>query len=172
MTFFLPHIKRPSASATSNLTRRLLHSSFRLWNPTNFPSHRGISSSRLELLEDRLKSDVIAELKSFDGRLLLHDEADGSVNPVWSLVDESSVKTLREIMDDTARKLSTGPSFKFVRVPITAEKSPDFFDVKEIVAIVAQLDLDKSAVIVKYVPRVWSPLPTSPKLTTPPPCPF
>lgn len=87
-------------------------------------SRSGISSSRLELLEDRLKSDVLAELKAFDGRLLLHTEAeDGSVNPVWEVVeDESCVKTLREIMDDAASKMKAGPSFSFRRIPITAEK--------------------------------------------------
>lgn len=37
----------------------------------------GISASRLEILEERLKDDVLAELKAFDGRYgiqLYHDE--------------------------------------------------------------------------------------------------
>ena len=89
----------------------------------NVKSYAGISSTRLELLEDRLKSDVLAELKAFDGRLLLHSEAaDGSVNPLWEPVaDESSIKTLREIFDDVARRtsLEDGARFSYARVPIT-----------------------------------------------------
>lgn len=114
----------------------------------NVKSYAGISSSRLELLEERMKSDVLAELKAFDGRLLLHSETDGgAVNPVWEVVeDESSIKTLREIMDDAARRMAIDATYR--RIPITAEKSPDFSDVREIVEIVAQLDVDRSAIIV------------------------
>ncbi|KAK4055018.1 hypothetical protein OIO90_003359 [Microbotryomycetes sp. JL221] len=115
----------------------------------NVKSYAGISSSRLELLEDRLKSDVLAELKAFDGRLLLHSEdEDGSVNPVWETVgSEDNVKTVREIFDETASK-SMIDAFGYYRIPITAEKSPDFSDVRDLVEIVAQLDVDNSAVIV------------------------
>lgn len=65
----------------------------------NNRSFAGISGSRLELLEDRLKSDIINELKSFDGRLLCHQEhEDGTVVPAWETASEDSIKTLRETM--------------------------------------------------------------------------
>lgn len=65
----------------------------------NNRSFAGISGKRLELLEDRLKSDIINELKSFDGRLLCHQEQDdGSVVPVWESAQEDNIKTLREMM--------------------------------------------------------------------------
>ncbi|KAK4703550.1 hypothetical protein P7C70_g2674, partial [Phenoliferia sp. Uapishka_3] len=114
----------------------------------NVKSYAGISSTRLELLEERLKSDVIAELKAFDGRLLLHTEAErGAVHPVWEVVEhESSIKTLREIMDDIGKKMGIDAMYR--RIPITAEKSPDFSDVKEIVEMVAKLDVERTAVIV------------------------
>lgn len=35
---------------------------------TTIADYGGISASRLEILEDRLKDDVIAELNSFGGR--------------------------------------------------------------------------------------------------------
>lgn len=114
-------------------------------------SYAGISSSRLELLEDRLKSDVLAELKAFDGRLLLHTEADdGTVHVVWEVVEgAASIQTLREVMDEAARNAGLGDeTWAYRRIPITAEKSPDFSDVKDIVEIVAQLDVDRSAIIV------------------------
>ncbi|KAM0753591.1 hypothetical protein T439DRAFT_322487 [Meredithblackwellia eburnea MCA 4105] len=118
----------------------------------NVKSYAGISSTRLELLEDRLKSDVLSELRAFEGRLLLHTETDdGKVTPVWEVVeDERSIKTLREVMDDAKKKLGLEKEGRFAyrRIPITAEKSPDFSDVREIVEIVAKLDVERSAVIV------------------------
>lgn len=65
---------------------------------------------------------------------------------------ESDIKTVREIFDETAAQTcqpgDDGPSFKYYRIPITAEKSPDFSDVRDLVEIVAQLDVENSAVIV------------------------
>lgn len=79
---------------------------------------RGISASRLELIEDRLKRDILAELKSGDGRILLHSErADGTVMTVWESVEPDGVATLREIMESLMQK----KSFGFRRIPITAE---------------------------------------------------
>lgn len=43
---------------------------------------------------------------------------------------------------------ATAAAFKYYRIPITAEKSPDFSDVRELVEIVAQLDTEEGAVIV------------------------
>jgi len=90
----------------------------------------GITASRLEVLEERLKSDVLSELRAFDGRILLATEAeDGSVNHVWETIeDESQVQTLREVMEDVKRELELGEQFQFKRVPITAEKFPEFND--------------------------------------------
>lgn len=107
----------------------------------------GISASRLELLEDRLKSDILAELAAFDSRILLHNETDdGQICAVWeTVVDPSHVKTLREVMDGMS-KISKTP-FQFHRIPITAEKAPDFIDVKALVGIVSALD-EKASIIV------------------------
>lgn len=95
----------------------------------NVRSYSGISSTRLELLEDRLKSDVLAELDTFDDRILVATEReDGSVAPLWEPIEQkSSVKTLREAMDTVGNDACAGP-FRFIRVPITAEKFPEFSD--------------------------------------------
>ena len=84
------------------------------------------------MLEERLKSDVLSELRAFDGRILLATEAeDGSVDHVWETIeDESQVKTLREVMEDVKREMELGEQFQFKRVPITAEKFPEFNDRK------------------------------------------
>ena len=109
----------------------------------------GISSSRLELLEDRLKSDSLSEATAFDGRILLHDELeDGSVAPIWETINASDVKTLREIMDDVTKTTDAGKNLSYYRIPITAEKAPDFSDVRAIVEIVSQLDVENSSIIV------------------------
>lgn len=72
----------------------------------NNRSLAGISGRRLELLEDRLKLDIIDELKSFEGRLLCHQEQeDGSVVPVWETTSPDSVRTLRETMETEGGEL-------------------------------------------------------------------
>jgi hypothetical protein len=87
--------------------------------------YTGVSSSRIEVLEERLKSDVVTELGEFQGRLLLHTEnSDGEVVPVWESVDKTDVASLREIMDVAAGS-SKDVQLQFVRIPITSESSPD-----------------------------------------------
>ncbi|GAA5911266.1 hypothetical protein JCM6882_004080 [Rhodosporidiobolus microsporus] len=129
----------------------------------NVKSYSGISSARLELLESRLKSDVLSELRTFEGRILVATETDdGSVHPVWETVAsdaegqgegegeegwETQVKTLREVMDQVGKEVC-GERFRFIRVPITAEASPDFHDLREIIETVSSLDLNESAIIV------------------------
>ncbi|GAA6033114.1 hypothetical protein JCM8097_002951 [Rhodosporidiobolus ruineniae] len=122
----------------------------------NVKSYSGISSTRLELLESRLKSDVLSELRTFEGRILVATEADdGSVHPIWETVagaedgqgGEEGVKTLREVMDTVGKEVG-GEGFKYLRVPITAEASPDFHDLREIIEMVTQLDLNEAAIIV------------------------
>lgn len=145
--------RKPSHFVTSSPTRSsLLYSTLSLPsllrppNLTRFPSHSshsGISSTRLELLETRLKADVLSELTTFDSRLLLHSEAtDGSVNPLWETISSppsTNVLTLREIFDLVSKATVRGSLLRYHRVPITAEKSPDFSDVKEIVELVTKL---------------------------------
>lgn len=104
----------------------------------NLKSYAGISSPRLELLEDRLKSDILAELRTFDGRILLHTEThDGSVIGVWETATESAVKTLREVMNEKSESLQNVCKLDFKRQPITAEKAPDFEDIKDLIGILA-----------------------------------
>jgi hypothetical protein len=87
--------------------------------------YTGVSTARLEVLEERLKSDVVSEIDAFQGRVLLHTEsAQKEVVPVWETVDSSEVHSLREVMDDVAMRES-GVTLRFVRIPITSESSPD-----------------------------------------------
>ncbi len=91
----------------------------------NMQDYSGVSASRLEVLEERLKSDVIAEIGEFHGRVLLHTEtAEGNVVPVWESVAKQDVASIREVMND-ARKHSKDVHMTFIRIPVTSESSPD-----------------------------------------------
>ncbi|PPQ64598.1 hypothetical protein CVT26_001996 [Gymnopilus dilepis] len=95
----------------------------------------GISASRLETLEERLRDDVIAELSSFGGRILLHTEtSDGSVVPVWEEVMPEDVVVLKDIM--SARQDRKDVSVQYNRIPMTAEKPPDYADLKDLIDVV------------------------------------
>ncbi|WRT69446.1 uncharacterized protein IL334_006432 [Kwoniella shivajii] len=113
----------------------------------NMRDYTGVSSSRLEVLEQRLKSDVIAEIDQFQGRVLLHTETpDGEVVPVWESLNAMDVASLREVMDDVA-VASTNIQLHFIRIPITSESSPDFHDITELLDLCMRTDLSKSAII-------------------------
>nr|XP_018260510.1 uncharacterized protein I303_07432 [Kwoniella dejecticola CBS 10117]OBR82668.1 hypothetical protein I303_07432 [Kwoniella dejecticola CBS 10117] len=113
----------------------------------NMRDYSGVSSSRLEVLEQRLKSDVIAEIDQFQGRVLLHTEtADGEVVPVWESVDAVDVASLREVMDDAAAA-SKDVHLQFIRIPVTSETSPDFHDITELLELCMRTDLSKCAIV-------------------------
>ncbi|KAF8199666.1 inositol hexakisphosphate-domain-containing protein [Pholiota molesta] len=101
----------------------------------NMKDYGGISASRLEILEERLRDDVIAELNSFGGRILLHTEtSDGTVIPIWEEVKPENVLVLRDIM--ASLRESNNISLQYTRIPITAEKPPDYSDLKDLIDVV------------------------------------
>lgn len=101
----------------------------------NMKDYGGISASRLEVLEERLRDDVIAELREFGGRVLLHTETtDGAVVPVWEEVTEENVVVLKDVM--AQRRRVNGIELQHYRVPITAERPPDFADLSDLIGVV------------------------------------
>ncbi|KAG1860386.1 inositol hexakisphosphate-domain-containing protein [Suillus subluteus] len=107
----------------------------------------GISASRLEILEERLKDDVLAELEAFGGRLLLHTEtSDGSVIPIWEEVRSPNVAVLKDIM--ASRKSRHGLDLQYVRIPITSERPPDFADISELMDLVLRTDSSRTVTVV------------------------
>lgn len=107
----------------------------------NMKDYGGISASRLEVLEERLRDDVVAELQAFGGQLLLHTETpDGTVVPVWEDVREEDVMVLKDVM-------ASRPEVHYVRVPITAERSPDFSDLSQLIDIVLRCSRDTPLVV-------------------------
>ncbi|KAJ7249237.1 inositol hexakisphosphate-domain-containing protein [Mycena haematopus] len=103
----------------------------------NMKDYGGISASRLEILEERLRDDVISELKAFGGRLLLHTETDdGSVIPVWEEIQNEleDVVVLKDVM--ASRKALDGLELEYRRIPMTAEKPADFSDLQDLIDVV------------------------------------
>jgi hypothetical protein len=87
--------------------------------------YAGVSASRLEMLEDRLKSDVINEIGQFQGKVLLHTEtSNGEVVPVWESVEAGDVESIKDVMDGLAGS-TDGLDLVSFRVPVTSESSPD-----------------------------------------------
>ncbi|KZP23754.1 hypothetical protein FIBSPDRAFT_1042612 [Athelia psychrophila] len=104
----------------------------------NMKDYGGISASRLEVLEERLKDDVIAELNAFGGRLLLHTETpDGSVIPVWEEVRSEDVAVLKDVMAISQTAVD-GVELHHSRIPITAERPPDPTDLNDLIDVVVR----------------------------------
>ena len=65
--------------------------------------------------------------------ILLHTETvDGTVVPVWEEVQRADVSVLKDIM--TSRG-DTVVSLHYTRIPITAEKPPDYADLKDFIEL-------------------------------------
>lgn len=104
-----------------------------------YVDYGGISASRLEVLEERLRDDVCAELDKFGGRLLLHTETvDGTVIPIWEEVDHGSVEVLKDIMA-SREDMVDGMKIRYRRIPITSERPPDFTDLSDLMDVVSRL---------------------------------
>lgn len=122
----------------------------------NIKAYGGISWARLQLLEDRLKSDVINELEQNDGRLLLHSEdAHGDIFPQWEEVSAEDIETLQDVMAKVSKEVKDSrvsvvtdagmdcppgqegvKELDFRRIPFTAEKPPDYEDMTALLQIV------------------------------------
>lgn len=114
----------------------------------NIKAYSGINWDRLLLLEDRLKSDVLNELTTGEGRLLLHTEtADGTVVPIWEESSTSDVDTVQEIMARMENEFKGSLNLTFRRVPMTAEKPPDFSDISELLSIVLKANVDRQPIV-------------------------
>ncbi|PWN22032.1 hypothetical protein BCV69DRAFT_281942 [Microstroma glucosiphilum] len=138
----------------------------------NIKAYGGISWTRLQMVEARLKQDVINELEQNDGRLLLHSEDEnGTVYPVWAEVQADDVQTLQDVMATVAGEIESGtiplgPSsaedaphdaghgsagsaeLMFRRIPLTAEKSADLEDVGSILETVLRAQGNLSSIVI------------------------
>ncbi|KAJ7613946.1 inositol hexakisphosphate-domain-containing protein [Roridomyces roridus] len=115
----------------------------------NMKDYGGISASRLEILEERLRDDVVSELKTFSGRLLLHTEGDdGTIIPVWEEI-QNEVEDIVVLKDVMASRSATSDDLKleYHRIPMTAEKPPDFFHLQNLMDVVLGSSTDTPIVV-------------------------
>ena len=100
----------------------------------NLSDLAGISSRRIDAIEQRLKADLLTEAGEHDGNVLVHDEVVyDEVRACWESADDTTVKTTREVFEQLHRE---GYHVTMVRVPITAES---VMDAKQIDGIVRAL---------------------------------
>lgn len=114
----------------------------------NIKAYSGINWDRLLLLEDRLKNDVVNELESGEGRLLLHTEtSDGTIIPIWEEANPTDVDTVQEIMTSIGSDFKEKIQLRFRRIPMTAEKPPDFSDISELLSAVLQANVERQPIV-------------------------
>ncbi|KAI8980087.1 inositol hexakisphosphate-domain-containing protein [Trametes punicea] len=114
----------------------------------NMKDYGGISATRLEMLEERLREDVVNEVNAFGGRLLLHTETpDGSVVPIWEEVDSENVMVLKEVMAER-RHVDEGVELSYARIPITAERPPDFSDLSELIEVMIRCNTSEVPIVI------------------------
>ncbi|KAI0330242.1 hypothetical protein GY45DRAFT_1323965 [Cubamyces sp. BRFM 1775] len=114
----------------------------------NMKDYGGISATRLEMLEERLREDVVNEVNSFGGRLLLHTETpDGSVVPIWEEVQSENVMVLKDVMAER-KHVKEGVELSYARIPITAERPPDFSDLSELIEVMIRCNTSEAPIVI------------------------
>jgi inositol hexakisphosphate len=100
----------------------------------NASGFEGTSGEQVERTEEQLKAEVLAEVRSNGGRMLIHDEVGDDVVGRWVEVKPENVQTTREVFD------SLGKEYKidYARVPVTDEKTPQAEDLQALTERVSQ----------------------------------
>ena len=132
----------------------------------NLSDLAGISSRRIDAIEQRLKADILAEAGEHDGNVLVHDEVvHDEVRACWESADDTTVRTTREVFEQLHRE---GYHVTMVRQPITAES---VMDAKQIDGIVRALIEDTAETGKAGAERMFAPLasPGNKRAFSPPP---
>lgn len=86
----------------------------------------GIETKKIETVEQQLKIDVLNEADMYNGKFLVHDEANpGELVGMWEDASEDTVKTTREVYNEVVDK---GYRCMMLRLPVTDEQSPEIRD--------------------------------------------
>ena len=109
----------------------------------NIRSYAGITSQRLELMEQRLKADVLREAAQNNGLVLVHDEiGDRKIVPCLSSVDE--VLTSAEVFGELQQ---AGFRVEYHRVPVSSEQAPTDAFIDEYVKIFESMPAKNHSVV-------------------------
>ena len=84
----------------------------------------------------------------YNRRLLLHSETpDGSVIPIWEEVNCGDIRVLKDVMAERkhpALQLELG----YARIPITAERPPDFTDLSELIEVMMRSNANNVPIVI------------------------
>ncbi|KAJ0985221.1 hypothetical protein J5N97_003577 [Dioscorea zingiberensis] len=106
--------------------------------------YTGINRARVELMESRLKDDILTEAARYGNKILVTDELpDGQMVDQWEPVMHDSVKTPLEVYEELQLE---GYLVDYERVPITDEKSPKERDFDNLLCRISQADIDTEIV--------------------------
>jgi protein-tyrosine phosphatase len=79
-------------------------------------------------------------------RLLLHSETpDGTVVPIWEEVQPENVVVLKDVM--ASRKATNDVELQYNRIPVTAERPPDFSDLSDLIDVVLRSSTNTPIVV-------------------------
>lgn len=105
----------------------------------NIKAYTGISASRLEQMEMRLKEDVLAEGRAHLSRILLHSEgSERDLLPIWESIQ--NVSTMQDLFSLNSALIQKYPHLEYYRVPITAEEAPEPADFDILLRILSNND--------------------------------
>lgn len=80
--------------------------------------------------------------------LLLHTETpDGSVVPIWEEIDSENIMVLKDVMAER-RHVAEGVELGYARIPITAERPPDFSDLSELIEVMIRCNTSETPIII------------------------
>lgn len=133
----------------------------------NLKSFSGITPTTLEIIEKKLKNDVIKELQIYNGKILLHTEIEnGTIVPIWEDCTPNAVLSLNEAMELVRREMLSSSStieegsqdilpngsravfnLTYVRNPQTAESTPEATDLDSLIRILKDVDLKTTSVV-------------------------
>ena len=93
--------------------------------------YKNISQQNIELMEERLKEDIISEISSSSNHLLLHREIYDKckIENFVELVEKDDVKTFSQLVKEIQKEKENHLKIDFKRIPIppTANKEGFFF---------------------------------------------
>ena len=92
-------------------------------------------------MENRLKSDILREASRYSGVILVHEETDDQVLPMW--IAASDVQTPRDLFESVA---ADGCRLQYHRVPVASDQSPSDAYLDRFVSIISSLPVDAAIV--------------------------
>ncbi|KAJ1512186.1 hypothetical protein HMI56_004394 [Coelomomyces lativittatus] len=107
----------------------------------NIKGLTGISSSRLEKMEARLREDIIKEAQKYNGLLLVHHESgSGDILPSWVAAD--TVQTPHQVIDFFQEHC-----IQYTRIPVGPDQPPDGYYLDAYVKSIIKVSLDAAVVV-------------------------